>query len=132
MLFTYDDAAIVTSRFRDFCVDNCYKGIRFLEFLQDPNHFHFQVDNVADFDSERNRTRFINLCPTCGDYESVILSGPAYLRTSVPLSDGFFRTDLLFGSGSGKHPLFVIGAETKIKMELAKLKGLVVEPVLGG
>jgi hypothetical protein len=82
------------------------------------------VDRVVSFDAKSRRTRFINCCAVCGNYDEVIGATPAYLEVPGPLEDGIFRSDLLFGSGNAKHPLIIVGLETKERLEGAGLKGL--------
>src|SRR6266446_13227 len=125
---TYDGQTIVSRAFKDFCERNEYQGIKFAVFENDPNHFHLVVLREVKFDAERRKTRFENLCPQCGNYESIVGAKPAYLLISEPLDSGFYRSDLLFASGNEKHPLTLIGNETKAKLEAAKLKGLEFSP----
>jgi hypothetical protein len=51
------------------------------------------------------------------------------LSIDAPLSDGYYRTDLLFGSDGGKAPLLIAANVTKEKMQKAKIKGLSFSPV---
>jgi hypothetical protein len=127
LLSTYDNADIVTLAFQSFCLDNLYEGVKFLEFKNDSDHFHLQVDRVIPFNAKKRGTRCIDYCPACENYKSVIGADPAYLEIEKPLKDGFYRSDLLFANGNGKAPLLIVGCETKSKMEAAKLKGLIFE-----
>ncbi len=121
---TYDGQTIVSRAFKDFCECSNYRGIKFGVFDNDSHHFHFIVTREIKFDANRRKTRFENLCPQCGNYESVVGAKPAYLLIAKPLHDGFYRSDLLFGDGNEKHPLTLIGIETKAKLEAANLNGL--------
>lgn len=128
---TYDHQTIVSQGFKDFCLQQGYEGLNFIEFPKDPRHFHLIITRQVKFDSARNQTRFLEMCPTCGNYDEVITSGRALLELTEPLADGFYRTDLLFGSGDTKKPLIIAGAETKPKLKAMKFKGLIFEPAYG-
>lgn len=128
---TYDGQTIASKAFKDFCERNEYRGINFGVFDNDPRHFHFIVMPEVKFDAIRRKTRLENLCPQCGNYESVVGAKPAYLLITEPLDDGFYRSDLLFASGNGKHPINLVGIETKAKLEVTDLKGLEFAPAYG-
>jgi hypothetical protein len=128
---TYDGQTIVSKAFKEFCERNEYRGLKFAIFENDPDHFHLILTRVVKFDAAKRKTRFDKLCPECGNYESVVGATPSFLLVSDPLKDGFYRTDLLFGSGNEKHPLELVGTATKAKLEAAKLKGLEFKPAYG-
>lgn len=128
---TYDGQVIVSREFKEFCLQQGYRGLSFLEFLHDKEHFHLIVTPQVQFDSARRQTQFSCLCRTCGNYRQVIGALPAFLQVTEPLADGFYRTDLLFASGNEKHPLIIVGVETRSKLKTAKLKGLELEPAYG-
>lgn len=128
---TYDGQIIGSLTFKRFCEQNRYTGIRFLEFETDEIHFHVLIDNSVPFGFERRKTRFERMCVICGNYESVVGASPAFLKVGVPLADGFFRTDLLFGSGDGKSPAWLVAEHTRAKMEVAGLRGIGFVPAFG-
>jgi len=128
---TYDLHYIVSDRFRDFCVREGYEGLVFQDFIKDRTHFHFTVEKIVKFDAVRRDTVFERICKVCKNYESVVGATPTYLLRSSALADGFYRTDLLFGSGDRKSPAILVGAETKAKLQAAKLKGLKFLPAYG-
>lgn len=128
---TYDHQHIVSQGFKDFCSQEGYEGLNFIAFPKDPHHFHLIITNQVKFDPLRTRTRFLKLCPICGNYDEVIGTRPAFLQLSEPLADGFYRTDLLFGSGDRKDPLIIVGTETKAKLKAMKFKGFIFNPAYG-
>jgi len=131
LLGTYDGQGIVTKLFHDFCKEQDYANVRLLEFTNDPDHFHLVVDEpVLKLDIERMRIRFLNRCPACGNYEEILGPYPLRIMRSDVLPDGFYRSDLVFGGFSRKHPLIIIGLETGEKME-AGLKGIIFHGVYG-
>jgi hypothetical protein len=128
---TYDLYDIVSDHFRAFCLEQQYKGLAFGEFSNLNTHFSFMPDRIVPFDALRRTTNFEKLCRACGNYESVTGATPSYLLRSKPLEDGFYRSDLLFGSGDSKGPLILVGIETREKLKAAKLKGLEFSPAFG-
>jgi len=128
---TYDGQWIVSKEFKKFCLQQGYKGLKFERFPEDTEHFQLIILPQVKFDVVRRETRFLNRCHVCGNYAEVIGATPAFLQVSEPLADGFYSSDLLFGSGDGKHPLIIVGMETKAKLTAAKFKGLDFEPAYG-
>ena len=128
---TYDGQTIVSKAFKEHCERNGYRGIRFGAFENDPNHFHLILTQIVKFDAIRRKVRFENLCPQCGNYESVVGARPAYLLVDKALDDGFYRSDLLFASGNEKHPLTLVGIQTRAKLKVSGLRGLEFSPAFG-
>ena len=128
---TYDLFYIVSYRFKEFCLKDQYDGLMFDEFKDDPNYFNLRVRRKVKFDSRRRATNFEKYRRVCKNYESIVGATPSYLLRSRPLSDNFYRTDLLFGSAGQRSPHILVGPETKRKLELAKFKGLTFEPAYG-
>lgn len=132
MSYTYDGRCIVSVRFKEFCEREGYQGLKFKVFEREPNFFLLIVDNEVKFDSERKGTEFINYCNECGNYESVTGFSPGYLKDVYEeLTEGLYRTDLLFGTGNSKHPFIIVAPETKRKMLRESLKGLYFESIEG-
>jgi predicted RNA-binding Zn-ribbon protein involved in translation (DUF1610 family) len=121
---TYDGQLIGSLAFKRFCEEQNYSSIIFREFDLDEIHFHVIFENIVPFDAIRRKTRFEKLCPTCGNYESVVGAKPAYLRLSSPLVDGLYRSDLLFASGNEKGPAEFAAVCTKEKMLAAGIRGV--------
>ena len=128
---TYDGQIIVSRKFRDFCEQEKYQGLRLLPFINDDNHFHLIVDNTVNFDFIRGGTVFNQYCDICKNYESIIGSIPAFLKVIQSLEDGFYRSDILFAHGNEKHPLLLVGIDTKKKLKAAGLKGMDFHPAYG-
>lgn len=127
---TYDGQVVVSKRFKEFCLQQEYAGLNFIDFLLDKDHFHFFAFNEVKVNIVRGKTRFDKLCPVCNNYKSVT-QGYEFLQREQPLPDGFYRTNLLFGSGDAKSPAIIIGSETKLKLEAAGMTGLEFEPAYG-
>lgn len=121
---TYDGFCVVSQKFRDFCLRKKYENLDFERFSNDKFHFNLKINNVVDFDFERRNTRFEKKCAKCGNYESVIGANPVHLNISKPILSGIYRTDVFFASGNEKHPLIIVGLETKDEMTKERLVGL--------
>lgn len=128
---TYDGQWIVSDRLRLVCEANGVADVLFRPFNKEPRFFQFISTRVVPFDVERRKTRFIKLCPKCGNYESIAGATPAYLKITKALDFGIYRTDVLFGSGNEKHPLIIVAPDVKEIFELEKLRGLEFGPVIG-
>lgn len=120
---TYDGYCLVSQRFRDFCSKQRWPGMSFVPLPSDGEFFVLRLSIVLPFDAERRQARFENLCPECGMHYSIIGATPAYLRgISEPITEGFFRTDLEFGSGPQQWPLIVVGIQTAEKLQKEKFR----------
>jgi len=128
--YTYDGWCIVSQNFRDFCLRNSYSGLRFGALPLSPGFYSFAIYREVTFDSDRRKTRFLNKCPLCGNYDSIVGAFPVFLEdVDRALEDGFFRTDLVFGSGNQKAPVYLVGCTTKTKLDLEKFSGLEVSVI---
>jgi ribosomal protein S14 len=128
--YTYDGCIIVSKRFMDFCVAEEYQNLCFTRLNRHPTFFHFEVSSIIRFDAETRKTRFENECAACGQYESIVGAHPVFLMDlTTPLSDGFFRTDLCFGSGDEKTPVILVGIETHDRLISEDFNGLEFMPV---
>ncbi len=127
---TYDLRYIVSLKFKEFCVREGYKNIKFKSFEREPGFFQFLPCEIVEFDSERRKTEFIDYCEVCNNYKEVIGAIPAFLKIGTKkLTDGFYRTDLLFGVKNRKQPLIIVAPETYEKLKREKFKGLVFDRI---
>jgi hypothetical protein len=122
--YTYDGSCIVSARFREFCLRHQFESEEFRTLPTAKGFYHFLVHRIVPFDAATRKTRFDSLCPSCGFYESVAGATPSFLLVPEPLSDGFWRSDLLFGSRNEKHPLFFVGTRTKDRIERELFRGM--------
>ena len=128
--YTYDNRCIVSVKFKVFCKRLGYKGIDFLKLPNDKEYFYFSVNNIIKIDIERKKIYYNNLCKTCGNYESITPATPIILKDiHSPLEDGFYWTDISFGSGNEKEPLTIVGVKTVEKMKKEKFKGAIYLPI---
>jgi hypothetical protein len=112
---TYDNVLLVSRRFAEACRYEWDAGL--VALASDPEFFVLKPPRVVPFDAARRGTRFEKLCPVCEQYESVVGANPGYLRiAALPTPDGFFRTDLGFGSGDEKSPLVIASSSVHARL----------------
>ncbi|MES2112738.1 MAG: hypothetical protein V4577_28560 [Bacteroidota bacterium] len=121
---TYDNLTIVTEQVKSFCANEGYEGLEFMELPNSPGFYWFKIHNIIEFDAEAYGTRFINYSRQCEGYEEIIGATPACLKVKKEICDGFYRTDISFGSFATKAPLEIIGTKTKEKLTAAGFKGI--------
>ena len=114
---TYDGFIIVDERFKQFCEIERYLNLEFMPILNSIGFYWFKVYNIVVYDAEARGTRFLNYHTDYKGYEEIIGANPVYLKSKEPLADSFYRTDICFGSYAGKMPLYLVGCETKEKLE---------------
>jgi hypothetical protein len=128
--YTYDCYLIVSKKFKDFCLQNRYKGVHFYQIPNYSQKFLLVVDAIAQFDAKRRKTRFLRYRSACNEYQEIVGATPVCLKKKTVLKDGFFRTDLEFGEGYAKSPVILVGPETGEKLKKKKFKGLYLEQIL--
>lgn len=121
---TFDGVSIVSQRFKDVVESNALIGLEFTRLPDDGDFYSIQATHIVHVDPEKSMTRFVEQCPTCGIYESVV--GPyTVLREGETIPEcGFARTDLEFASGDEKHPQLLCGQEVADVLLSANLKGV--------
>lgn len=120
--YTYDGYCIVSLRFREACLRAKLAGAAFHALPADSEFFVLEPTCIASFDYVRRGTRFEELCTACGYYGAVAGATPAFLKE--PLASDVCRTDILFGSGNGRHPIIIVSEAARTVFAKEKLKGL--------
>ena len=121
---TLDGQIIANEKFRAFCEGQRHEEVDFRQFCNSPSLWHVLIRRSVRFDAKRRKTRFIDFCTLCHNYDCIVGATPAYLDEGSPLGDGFYRSDLLFACGDRKAPLVFCGAETKRKLQQAGISGI--------
>lgn len=125
LVATYDGYLVGSKRLRDYCVGRKFVGVSFVRLPGDDGFFWLRPDRVVAFDAEWRQTRFEKPCNACGAFYDVVGATPARLReVSEPLLDGFYRTDIEFGSGPEQHPLVIVGTRTVEALRTERFSGL--------
>jgi hypothetical protein len=127
---TYDGYILVSKRFREQCELAGWPGVEFVALPADGDFFWLRSPRVIRFDAEAAGVRFEDYCKTCGGWCSVVGATPVRLRGAPQsLSEGFFRTDLEFGSGHEQCPLILVGPATGRAIAARRYSLLDVEPI---
>ena len=114
---TYDGFHIVSQKFKDFCDENGYEDITFVQFPKSPNFYFFLPNKIYPLDYARMRTQFIGYNNCCGQYDAVI--GCYFYRQltdNVERNDFICRAEYFFADSLNKGPIIIIGTETLKKM----------------
>jgi hypothetical protein len=118
---TYDGIAIVSLKFKEFCIRYGYENLVFIDLPKSPNFFQFYVKNsFINYDASLKE----RLCDKCGHYESIVGPSMQLDNFTEPLEDGFYQSDLLFASGNEKSPIIIISPVTKEKLIKEKFKNI--------
>lgn len=121
--YTYDGQLIVSERFKAFCENNHMEGTVFTLVNAGRGLYRLTSNRIVEFNSDRRGTRFIDFCDVCGEYAEVIGANPPFLKNiHTPLKEGFYKSDLEFGSFKAKSPLIIVSVETKPLIEAALFK----------
>ena len=125
MFYTYDHYCIVTEKFKSFCDENHYPGLKFTAITASPGFYHFMPTIVYKLDCVRGGTRFMNHRECCGSYDEVI-GMPEFKEVDffMPNDDFICRSEHLFGTREKKSPLIIIGLDTMRKMKSYGLRGI--------
>jgi hypothetical protein len=121
--YTYDGCCIASERVKTFCERQGYPGMTFLPLPSTPGFFRLIVDRVVEFDAVRRETRFGSNCPVCGRPESVAGLTPVFLREGTVLNEGFYRTDLEFGTGDERSPCLLVAPSTFMRVARERWRG---------
>jgi hypothetical protein len=121
---TYDGFKIVSEAFKSFCENENYSGLEFVVLPNSTGFYWFKTNNIIEYDSQSYGIRFINYNKECKGYEEIIGASPVYLKNPLPIPDGFFRTDICFGSFESKSPVILVGVKTLKKLKNAGFKGI--------
>ena len=98
--FTYDGRLLVSSRGKDTLVRYASTQLSFLEINQSEEIFVLHANDELQFDANARGSRFLDKCPVCDQYASVVGATPAYLLDFQEIDkSGFYRSDLEFGTG---------------------------------
>jgi len=127
---TSDLRYLFSARFVQFCYEVLGSTETFHKINSDTGALYYMnPSNIISFDVERRRTQFGNKCSECGGYDSIVGARPAFLKIDKPIEDGFYRTDIMFGSGVNRSPLFLVGKHWRDLMLAQKFRGIKFEEI---
>jgi hypothetical protein len=122
---TYDGYTIISRRFLDLCVENGWGSDHVVPLPGDAQFYWLRPSRVLEFDGTTTKP-----CPQCHEFYDVIGPRPRFCEgLNRPLPEGFYRSDLEFGSGPEQRPTVVVGARTGDALFGAGLSGLVLSPL---
>jgi len=125
---TYDGYALVSQRFFDLCNENEWGSGQFVPLPADRKFYWLKPSRLLEFEGKRSAQ-----CPTCLGFCSLTRPAPVFLdRLSSPLLEGFYRSDLEFGSGPEQSFVIVASYSLGLKLRAAKLVGLDLEALPRG
>ena len=93
------------------------------------DRYLFKCNNIVEFDVKKRQTRFEEFNEECQMHNSIAGARPIYLNVNSQIEDGFFRTDVMFGSGYEQSPIIIIGCSTYSKMKSEKFSDMDFEPI---
>lgn len=121
---TWDNADIVSAGFVEFCGLNHLDGFEVRAFRHSRSHFHFVPSRSVAVDRSLSDFECHAPCKLCGNPEWQVTNGNLmYLSIQKPISDGFWATDILLGSGNTKGHSIIVNHRTKELLQTSGLKG---------
>ncbi len=124
---TYDNRTIVSERFKRFCRR---EGAEFILVNERRRLYFMRLHKVLRLDISHSNTRFGAVCRACGQHKFIVGTDGIRLRdVTRPIRRGLYRSDLLFGSGSGKYPMEIVGTETKQRIDEGRFRGVLFLPL---
>lgn len=128
--YTYDGQLIVSQKFKSWYMENGFKDSDFYCVDKEKHLFSFKPNSTLIFDVVKREVVFDEYCQTCHQYEEIAGANPVFLENvDNEILDGFFRTDVEFGSGREKSPIIILGTKTYKNLKKAKLTGFEFDPV---
>ncbi len=125
---SYENRKIVTAVFKNWCEAHQFEGLVFRKVNEQPAYYSFEPSLVLRVDPKC--ARFLNKCDVCGNYESVLRSGPIVLPDVVlPIENGFFRSDIEFASRWEKSPFIIVGLHTRDLIKQERFRLVEFEPI---
>jgi len=125
LLMTGDGYLLASKRLRDCCVAWTSPGAQFVTLPADDDFYWLRSDRVVTFDTVARGARFEKRCEACDAFYDVAGATPAILKEGASsLSNGFYRTDVEFGSGPEQCPLIIVAGATAAQVRAEKFRGL--------
>ena len=125
LVATYDGYLLVSRRFKEYCVHQKFPGTVFVPLPADAQFLWLRSNRMLPFDVEARRTRKGDFCDVCRAFHTVAGATPAFLTgVSEPIPEGFYRTDVEFGSGHEQSPLIIVANQTFDRLLSQGFKGI--------
>ena len=113
LMITYDGFHIASQKFKNFCDENGYENLIFIQFPKSPQYYFFIPQVTFKLDPERGKFQFGNYRECCGCYDDVTLTYRYKCKDEKIDSNDFIRrSNYLFAGGLNAFPLIIIGTKT--------------------
>ncbi len=110
--FSYDGQLLLSKNAKEFLLESADTKVDFLKVNDMPDVFVPIISEVVEFDYKRRGTRFLDYCDFCNNYESIVGAAPPFLKSPENvLAKGIYISDLKFGSGREKGPIYIVGVQ---------------------
>lgn len=128
---TYDCRLMASERFRRFCLARKLPGVEFILLNKRRRLFWFHMTRRLRFPRGSGSFERGPRCRACG-YAPYFVGRPIVLKNHRrPISRGFYRSDISFGSCFIASPIMFVDPDTAATLRRAKMKGLRLRPVMG-
>lgn len=128
--YTYDNRAICTRAFMEMCLRFDPVGVRFTPVSQDPELFWLMPIRILKLDYKRRQTKFDEWCEKCNRFAQVAGASPGFsARPVLDYPEGFYRTDVAFGSGREQAPAVIVGPRLKEHIDQQNYPGVYFKPI---
>lgn len=118
--FTYDGRLLLSKNAKDFLKSESKSKLFFHRVNFEPEIYIVETKGTISFDSNKRKTRFVNPCAHCGSFESIVGATPIFIKNKAEIgSFSFVKTDLEFGSGREKSPLYIVSGKLGEKLKIA-------------
>jgi hypothetical protein len=127
---THDHRRIFSRRFVNFIVTELHFCGTAKKISANKDLYYLYPNTEVHFYYQKRGTRFEKRCLYCGGYESIVGATPVYLLEKQIPRERFCRTDLSFGSGKEKFPLFIVDCDASEAIRRQNFKGIIFKDVL--
>jgi hypothetical protein len=122
---TWDNAWIVSERFRQVCRRNELEGLEFRP-LGRGDVFHAVPTRFVGVDPKQSPFEYDAHCEECENPEWFVARGlPMVIKIVEPLTDGFWATEIFLGSDNTKGPSIIVNQRTLSVLKESALIGTI-------
>lgn len=125
-----DGFAIVSEKFRRFCIERGYPNLIFTPIKKSKGYYFFTTNEIYKLDYDRSNVGYGVKRECCGNYDYIIRP-PRYRSKdeSIHKDDFICRAETLFGSYANKSYVIVVGVATVKLMEKYGISKLYFEDI---
>ncbi|WP_156521291.1 hypothetical protein [Halothiobacillus diazotrophicus] len=128
--FTNDNRPICSSEFVSTALTSDPDGVSFVGVSKDKDLFLVSPRRKVTLDYARRKTIFANKCNLCGHYAEIAGASPGFIKDASTIDpNGFYRTDVSFGSGKAQAPAVITGTRLKEIIDVKGFLGVYFKPI---